>query len=93
MTALADRLHAFFGRFTSATHKDVEGLVAAIEQHLVPVIRGAVHDALTTVEADGKSLLDQLKADETKLATAVAAEVAKLLGHGPVEPPTAGGAA
>ncbi|SHL75381.1 hypothetical protein [Streptomyces yunnanensis] len=92
MNALVDRLHTFFGRFTSATHKDVEGLVAAIEQHLAPMIRSAVHDALTTAETDGKSLLDQLKADETKLATAVAAEVAKILGHTP-EPPAPGGTA
>ncbi|ANZ14447.1 hypothetical protein O1L44_00460 [Streptomyces noursei] len=90
MSALADRLHAFLGRFTSATHKDVEGLVAAIEQHLVPVIRGAVHDALTTAEADGRSLLDQLRADEGRLAQAVAAEVAQILGHTTTPP---GGAA
>ncbi|MFB6568380.1 hypothetical protein [Streptomyces noursei] len=92
MSALGDKLHSLITRFTTVGKHDVEEIVTAVEQHLVPVIRGAVHDALTTVEADGRSLLDQFKADETKLATAVAAEVAKLLGHTP-EPPAPGGTA
>ncbi|WP_438489565.1 hypothetical protein [Streptomyces sp. S186] len=89
MSALGDKLHSLVTRFTTVGKRDVEEIVTAIEQHLVPVIRGAVHDALTTVEADGRSLLDQLKADETKLATAVAAEVVKLLDH-TQQPPTTG---
>lgn len=87
MSALADRLHAFFGRFTSVAHKDVEEIVTAVESHLVPVIRSAVKDALTTVEADGKSLLDQLKTDEQALAKAVAAEVSRLFGRNVPEAP------
>ncbi|GGX40568.1 hypothetical protein [Streptomyces noursei] len=90
MSALGTKLHALIGRFTSVAHKDVEEIVTAVEQHLVPVIRSAVHDALTAAEADGRSLLDQLRADEGRLAQAVAAEVAQILGRTTTPP---GGAA
>ncbi|MFF7881044.1 hypothetical protein ACH40F_07795 [Streptomyces sp. NPDC020794] len=83
MSALTDKLHAFFARFTSVAHQDVQEIVTAVEQHLAPLVQAAVRDALTTVEADGKSLLDKLKTDEEALVKAVAAEVAKLLGRTP----------
>lgn len=83
MSALIDHLHAFASRFTSVGRKDIEEIVTAVEDHLKPMFADAVAAA---------------KTDEKVLAEAVAAEVAKILGHqpapvptpAPAEPPAAG---
>ncbi|MFE4867716.1 hypothetical protein [Streptomyces sp. NPDC056682] len=85
MSALVDRLHSLLSRFTSIGKADVEEVVAAAESHLLPVIE----QVRAELVADLGQLLAEAKVDEQKLATMVAAEVAKLLGHtpAPVEPP------
>ncbi|MDR3082107.1 MAG: hypothetical protein LBV60_14485 [Streptomyces sp.] len=83
MSALADRLHALLSRFTSIGKADVEEVVAAAESHLLPVIE----QVRAEIVADLGQLIAEAKVDEQKLAKAIAAEVAALLGHAPAEPP------
>ncbi|MFD7016122.1 hypothetical protein [Streptomyces sp. NPDC059928] len=82
MSALADRLHAFLNRFISVGKNDVENVIMGVEEHLAPLIA----QARTELLADVKALYAEAKVDEQKLATLVAAEVAKLLGHTPAQP-------
>ncbi|MEV5944398.1 hypothetical protein [Streptomyces sp. NPDC051994] len=85
MSALADRLHAFLNRFVSVGKTDVENVIIGIEEHLAPLI----DQARTELLDDIKALYAEAKADEQKLATEIAAEVAKLLGNTPAPAPVA----
>ncbi|RCH70461.1 hypothetical protein DT019_02950 [Streptomyces sp. SDr-06] len=79
MSALVDHLHNLLSRFASIGKADIEQVVTAVEEHLAPLL----DQARTELLADLQKLIADMKTDEAKLA----AEIAKLLGNAPVEPP------
>ncbi|MFF4403609.1 hypothetical protein [Streptomyces sp. NPDC001404] len=67
------KLHDVLARVFDIGRADAEDVVKAVTEAITPIL----HDAVA-----------QAKADEKRLASAVAAEVAVLLGHQPAPAPT-----
>ena len=71
MSAFTDRLHALIARFTSIGKADVEEIVTAAEEHLVPLLDNARAGLL----GDVKSLVSEAVAEAKHLESEALADI------------------